>query len=60
MYEKDYLQDPQVSVFIKEFTSQRITLEGAVAKPGIYPMRGQTTLMQAIAIARRRRDSSPT
>jgi polysaccharide biosynthesis/export protein len=50
-YEKDYLQDPQVSVFIKEFTSQRITVEGAVAKPGIYPIRGQTTLMQAIAIA---------
>jgi len=50
-YAKDYLQDPQVSVFIKEYTSQRITLEGAVAKPGIYPIRGQTTLMQAIAIA---------
>jgi polysaccharide biosynthesis/export protein len=50
-YAKDYLQDPQVSVFIKEFTSQRITLAGAVAKPGIYPMRGQTTLVQAIAIA---------
>ncbi len=50
-YAKDYLQDPQVSVFIKEFTSQRITLEGAVAKPGIYPIRGETSLMQAIAIA---------
>lgn len=50
-YEKDYLQDPQVSVFIKEYTSQRITLEGAVAKPGIYPIRGDTSLMQAIAIA---------
>ena len=49
-YAKDYLQDPQVSVFIKEFTSQRITLAGAVAKPGIYPMRGQTSLVQAIAI----------
>jgi polysaccharide biosynthesis/export protein len=50
-YAKDYLQDPQVSVFIKEFTSQRITLEGAVAKPGIYPIRGEITLMQAIALA---------
>lgn len=51
MYEKDFLRDPQVSVFIKEFTSQRITVEGAVARPGIYPIRGQTSLMQAIAIA---------
>ena len=50
-YEKDFLQDPQVSVFIKEFTSQRITLEGAVNQPGIYPIRGQTSLVQAIAIA---------
>jgi polysaccharide export outer membrane protein len=50
-YAKDFLQDPQVSVFIKEYTSQRITLEGAVAKPGIYPIRGETSLMQAIAIA---------
>ena len=50
-YEKDYLRDPQVSVFIKEFTSQRITIDGAVGKPGIYPIRGQTSLLQAIALA---------
>src|SRR5687768_5247424 len=46
---KDYLQDPQVSVFVKEYTSQRVTLEGAVKKPGIYPLSGRTTLLQAIA-----------
>jgi polysaccharide export outer membrane protein len=45
-----YLQNPQVSVFVKEFTSQRVTLEGAVNKPGIYPLTGQTTLLQAIAM----------
>ena len=39
---RTYLQDPQVSVFIKEFTSQRITVEGAVDRPGIYPIRGPT------------------
>lgn len=46
-----YLQNPQVSVFVKEFTSQRVTLEGAVAKPGIYPLTGQTSLLQTIAMA---------
>src|SRR5690606_22669295 len=46
-----YLQDPQVSVFVKEYTSQRITLEGALTKPGIYPITGRTTLLQAIALA---------
>ena len=46
-----YLQDPQVTVFVKEFTSQRVTLEGALEKPGIYPLTGKTTLLQAIAMA---------
>lgn len=50
-YSNGYLQNPQVSVFIKEFTSQRITLEGAVVKPGIYPLTGRTSLLQAIALA---------
>ena len=49
--ESGYLQSPQVTVFVKEFTSQRVTLEGAVKKPGIYPLTGKTTLLQAIAMA---------
>lgn len=48
---ESYLQDPQVSVFIKEYTNQRVTIEGAVAKPGIYPLRGETTLLRALAMA---------
>jgi polysaccharide biosynthesis/export protein len=50
-YAEKYLQDPQVSVFIKEFTTRRITIEGAVAKPGIYPVTGQLTLLRALALA---------
>jgi polysaccharide export outer membrane protein len=46
-----YLQDPQVSLFIKEYTTQRVTVEGAVNKPGIYPLRGQTTLLRTLAMA---------
>jgi polysaccharide export outer membrane protein len=48
---QDLLQDPQVSVFIKEFVSQRVTVEGAVVKAGVYPLSGKTTLIQAIAMA---------
>ena len=51
MYSKNYLQDPQVSIFIKEFTSQRITVDGAVIRPGIYPLIGQITLLRALAMA---------
>lgn len=50
-YSATYLQNPQVSVFVKEFASQRITLEGAITKPGIYPITGRITLLQAIALA---------
>jgi polysaccharide biosynthesis/export protein len=46
-----YLQNPQVSLFIKEYTNQRVTIEGAVNKPGIYPLRGQTTLLRTLAMA---------
>lgn len=50
-YGSKYLQDPQVSIFVKEFTTQRITVDGAVAKPGIYPLTGQLTLLRALALA---------
>lgn len=48
---ESFLQDPQVSLFIKEYTSQRVIIEGAVNKPGVYPLRGPTTLLQSLAIA---------
>jgi len=50
-YASGFLQNPQVSVFVKEYASQRITLEGAIVKPGIYPITGKTTLLQAIALS---------
>lgn len=50
-YGEKYLQNPQVSVFIKEFTSERITIEGAVAHPGIFPLTGRITLLRAMAMA---------
>jgi polysaccharide export outer membrane protein len=46
-----YMQSPQVTVYVKEYNSQRVTVEGAVKKPGVYPIRGKTTLMQTIAMA---------
>lgn len=46
-----YLQAPQVTVTIKEAASQKITVDGAVTKPGVYEMRGSTSLLQAVAMA---------
>lgn len=50
-YEEKYLMDPQVSLFIKEFTTKRVAIEGAVTRPGIYPMAGDLTLLRALALA---------
>ena len=50
-YADGYLQRPQVTLFVKEFSSQRITMEGSVKNPGVYPMTGKLTLLQAVAVA---------
>ena len=46
-----YLRNPQVSVSVTEAASQKVTVDGAVMKPGVYMMRGRTTLLQAVAMA---------
>lgn len=46
-----YLRNPQVTVTVTEAASQKITVDGAVTKPGVYEMRGATSLLQAVAMA---------
>lgn len=48
---EDYLQNPHVSIFISEYESQTFTVEGEVKDPGVFPIKGPTTLLQAIALA---------
>jgi polysaccharide export outer membrane protein len=44
-----YLKSAQVTVFVKEYNSQRVTVEGGVKSPGVFPLRGNDTLMQVLA-----------
>jgi polysaccharide export outer membrane protein len=46
-----YYQDPHVTVFIKEYRSQRISIIGAVEKPGIVDVMGQKTILDVLALA---------
>lgn len=46
-----YLVNPQVSLIVTKSVSQRVTVEGQVAKPGVYEIEGRTTLLRAIALA---------
>jgi polysaccharide export outer membrane protein len=47
-----YVKDPLVTVTVTESASQKVTVDGAVTQPGIYPITGNTTLTQAVALAR--------
>lgn len=47
----DYLVNPQVSVFIQEYRSKNVVISGQVVKPGLYELRGQTTLFEMISMA---------
>ncbi|HEY7820016.1 MAG TPA: polysaccharide biosynthesis/export family protein, partial [Vicinamibacteria bacterium] len=46
-----YVQNPQVSIFVTEFNSQKVSLLGAVANPATYPLSGQRRLLQVLAEA---------
>ena len=38
-------------MFVKEFASQRVTVSGAVNKPGIFPVTSRLSLLQAVSLA---------
>jgi polysaccharide export outer membrane protein len=46
-----YLRSPQVTVVVREYNSQRVTVEGSVKNSGVYAMKGRTSLVQAVAMA---------
>lgn len=48
---RDYLQNPQVNVFVAEFADMEISVGGAVEAPGVFPLTGRTTLLEGIALA---------
>ena len=50
--EAKYLHDPQVSVVVEESASQKVTVEGAVNEAGVFQLRGRTSLLEAVAMAK--------
>jgi polysaccharide export outer membrane protein len=47
-----YLRDPDVTITVRESSRRNITVDGSVRQPGVYPINGPTTLLQAVALAR--------
>jgi polysaccharide biosynthesis/export protein len=48
---KEFKENPQVSIVVKEVNSYAIYVLGEVTKPGKYPLLSKTTLLQAITLA---------
>jgi polysaccharide export outer membrane protein len=48
---KEYKENPQVSIVVKEVNSYSIFVLGEVTRPGRYPLKSKTTLLQGITIA---------
>jgi len=46
-----YVQEPRITVIIREVNSSRVYVAGEVTHPGAYPLRGRVSLVQAIALA---------
>ncbi len=51
LYGADYLQNPQISVFVKDSTERMITLDGAFRHPGVFRANAQSSLMLMVARA---------
>lgn len=47
----DFILEPQVSVFVKEYATQGVSVLGEVEKPGIYPLLGSHGLVDVLSMA---------
>lgn len=52
MFGAKYLRDPQVTVTVASSVSQKVSVQGEVTEPGVYPLNGPTTLLDVISLAK--------
>ena len=52
-YQKDYLVNPEVNLFVAQFTVQRVTVLGQVMRPGSHdlPAEKQLSILQVLGMA---------
>lgn len=51
LLDEKYLQNPQVTIFIREYQSKRVSVLGAVRNPGSYELLGRRTILQILSQA---------
>jgi polysaccharide biosynthesis/export protein len=48
---KNYIEEPEVTVIVQQINSEKFNILGMVTKPGAYPLTGNATVLDAIALA---------
>lgn len=51
LFADGYIKNPQVSIFILEYKSKKVTALGEFTRPGLIELRGNSTLMEVISNA---------
>jgi len=51
LVEQGFFKNPQLTVTVDEYRSQKIFILGEVRKPGVYPLSGTMRLVEALALA---------
>jgi protein involved in polysaccharide export with SLBB domain len=51
LQERELLRNPHVSVYVEAYSSKRVSVVGAVANPGTFPLEPGMTVVQAISMA---------
>jgi polysaccharide export outer membrane protein len=46
-----FIKDPQVSVIVLQINAPKFYVIGNVVRPGTYPLRGETSVLQALSLA---------
>jgi polysaccharide biosynthesis/export protein len=46
-----YVEDPNVTVVIKQINSRKVFISGMVGRPGAYPLSGAITVLQMLSMA---------
>ncbi len=50
-WNRTYLQEAQVSVYVREYHANPVSIVGAVEKPGLYQLTGPRTLVEMLSLA---------
>ena len=52
LFGSKYLRNPQVTVTVASSVSQKVSVQGEVAQPGVYQLTGPTTLLDVMSMAK--------